>query len=145
MSQPAQTLHQATAITGADPFATRIETGVAETHAIASDAPAEHGGQGRGPSPVDLLTAALASCKSMTASMYARRKGWPVESIAFDVRHVRRATDDGKPRDAFVCVMTITGDLDEEQRRKVYEISGRCPVHLMLAQKTIVESSLAEV
>ncbi|MEM8758335.1 MAG: OsmC family protein [Planctomycetota bacterium] len=135
MSEP---LHTATAVTGVTPFKTDITL---PTALVMSDAPGEHGGQGIGPSPVDLLTGALSACKTMTAMMYARRKEWPVESIRIDVRHVQKQID-GKPGDVFECDVVIEGDLTDEQRRRVYEISNKCPVHKMLAGETPVESGL---
>jgi putative redox protein len=67
--------------------------------------------------------------------MYADRKQWPVRAI--DVRAWHRRVDgtdpadpDARPRriDIFDLVLTIDGDLDDEQRARLVEIAGRCPV-----------------
>lgn len=138
-----ETLHKASALTGLEKFRTeiRIESGEPPVEII-SDTPLAEGGKDLGPSPVALLTAALASCKTMTARMYASRKEWPMESIRVDVRHVRR-TIDGKPRDVFECEVQLEGGLTDEQRERIYEITAMCPVHKMLVGETVVESTLS--
>jgi putative redox protein len=131
--------HQAHATTAGERYTTDIH--LAEAYRVLSDAPAQHGGGARGPSPVDLLTGALAACKTMTAKMYADRKGWPVESVRVQVRHVLKDVE-GQQRDVFECEVTVTGDLTDEQRQRVYEIAAKCPVHRMLEAHTRVESTL---
>ena len=60
---------------GATGFAQEIEIGA---HRLTGDEPVAFGGTGTGPSPYDFLLAALGTCTSMTISLYARRKGWPL-------------------------------------------------------------------
>src|SRR5690348_12579542 len=67
---------------GAD-FAQEI---IAGPHRLTSDEPASAGGTETGPTPYDLLLAALGSC-TMTLGMYARRKGWPLENVTVHLRH----------------------------------------------------------
>ena len=138
-----ETLHEASALTGLEKFRTDVRIENSESpFQFVSDTPAAEGGKDLGASPVALLTAALAACKTMTARMYASRKEWPMESIRVNVRHVRR-TIDGKQRDAFECDVLIKGDLTDEQRTRIYEITGMCPVHKMLVGETVVESTLS--
>jgi putative redox protein len=138
MSTP---LHTASAVTGTNAYRTDIVAGTDPGFTFQSDAPRSTGGLGASPSPVELLTAALAACKTMTAQMYAQRKGWPIRSVRVEARHVKKDAD-GSARDAFECDIWVEGDLSDEQRRRVYEITARCPVHLMLEASTPVVSHL---
>src|ERR1700686_4826143 len=72
-------------------FAQQILAG---SHALTADEPVEGGGGDIGPSPYELLLAALGACTSMTVGMYARRKAWPLESVMVRLRHSKiYATD----------------------------------------------------
>lgn len=136
-----EALHKASAVTGIEKFRTSLQIEGESIFQQVSDTPTAEGGKDLGPSPVALLTAALAACKTMTARSYASRKDWPLESIRVDVQHVRRAVD-GKQRDVFECEIQIQGDLDDDQVKRIYEITNMCPVHKMLMGETLVESSL---
>src|SRR6202008_1624495 len=49
------------------------------------DEPRSVGGLGSGPTPFNLLSAALAACTTMTLRLYATRKGWSVTRIRTSV------------------------------------------------------------
>ena len=132
------TEHTAIAVTGVEPFRTEIV--IDDDFRQISDTPTSMGGENLGASPTSLVSAALASCKTITAKMYADRKGWPLKSIRVDVEHVKR---DGA--DVFETRVTIEGDeLDDDQRKRIYEITSKCPVHKLLVGESRVESLLAE-
>jgi uncharacterized OsmC-like protein/alpha/beta superfamily hydrolase len=108
-------------------------------HSFLADEPVYVGGADAGPSPYDLLAASLAACKSMTMRMYANQKNWKLETASVSVKHdkVHAAdcedceTREGKI-DVFTVSITLEGNLDEAQRAKLIEISGKCPVHRTL-------------
>ena len=70
--------------TGATGFRTEI---LANGHPLVADEPVEVGGGNTGPSPYELLAAALGACTSMTLRMYADRKGWPLEAAEVRLKH----------------------------------------------------------
>jgi len=67
-------------------FAQNIAAG---QHQLTSDEPVEVGDTDTGPSPYDLLLAALGSCTSMTVAFYARRKQGRLEHVAVRLKHSR--------------------------------------------------------
>lgn len=116
-------------------------------HHLVSDEPLAYGGTNRGPSPYGLLAAGLGACTSMTLRMYARRKGWPMQHVSVDVSHDKvHAQDASTPTtaniDLFRRRITVTGDLNAEQRRKLLEIADKCPVHKTLEASSRVETEL---
>lgn len=122
-----------------DSYASTLRVG---GHVLVADEPADAGGLNAGPTPVELALAALGACTTITAKMYAARKGWPLESIRVHVRRDTSAAAGGVR--GLAMDVELTGPLSDEQRRRIYEIANRCPVHRMLSEATEVRSSLAE-
>jgi uncharacterized OsmC-like protein len=115
-----------------------------------ADEPRSAGGHALGPSPYDLLAAALASCTSMTLSMYATRKALPLASATVRVRHRRMHAKDcedcmsGDARiDEFQREIALEGELDDAQRQRLLEIADKCPVHRTLQGEIKVRTRLA--
>jgi uncharacterized OsmC-like protein len=115
--------------TGREPFHTAV---LVRGHSIVVDEPERLGGRDAGPTPFDLLCAALGSCTTITLRMYADRKKWPLEEIVAHVEHRRVGTDGGAPRDTFYVELQLLGALETDQRERLREIADRCPVHRLL-------------
>jgi len=96
------------------------------------DEPVEVGGMGSGPTPYDLLCAALGACTAMTVRMYARRKGLRLRRVRVCVGHARTKGEDLP--DGFMREVVLEGDLTDEERSRLLEIAERCPVHASLKQ-----------
>ena len=114
---------------------------------LLSDEPTAYGGTGQGLSPYGLISAGLGACTSMTIRMYARRRKWPLAHVTVDISHDKVHAQDadreqGGRIDRFRRVITLSGDLDEEQRAKLLEIADKCPVHRTLERTSEVETVL---
>ncbi len=138
---------ESVARTPIDSFTTDLSVA---THAMVADEPADKGGHGLGPTPYDLLSAALASCTSMTLRMYASRKSWPLKSVTVRVRHGKRhiddcadCTSDASQIDEFRREIALEGPLDEGQRQRLFEIADKCPVHRTLQGEIKIRTTQA--
>lgn len=118
---------------GREAFHTSVAVG---PHTVVADEPVELGGGDRGPSPVELLLSALASCKAITAKMYADRKGWPLEKVEVDARV---ASMSGPVVASAETDVRLFGDLTDEQRTRLVEIADRCPVQKALSAGVRIE------
>ena len=113
---------------------------------LITDEPVEAGGDGAGPDPYALLLAALGSCISMTVTLYARRKQWPVESVTVRLRqkrvHAKDCTECDQSLDTYLHrierSVQVEGDLTDEQQARLQEIAYKCPVHKTLTSKIVI-------
>ena len=113
---------------------------------LLADEPAKMGGTEAGPTPFDLVAAGLAACTAMTLRLYADRKGWALAGV--DVRvdrdrvpapeGVATRAKDGKV-DRYRVAVTLDGDLAADERARLLEVAGRCPVHRSLTSAALVE------
>ncbi len=129
--------------TGAGGYVQEVQVG---RHRLIADEPESVGGLDAGPSPYDLLAAALGVCTSMTIRMFADRKGWPLEGVRVAVRHAKAHHRDSGGSDAKIDRLTreiaLDGPLDDDQRARLLEIADRCPVHRTLERANEVETRL---
>ncbi|MEE4206774.1 MAG: alpha/beta fold hydrolase [Erythrobacter sp.] len=123
--------------TGHGRFGTEVHT---RSHRFVADEPRSHGGDDTGPTPYDLLLAALGTCTAMTMKMYADRKKWPFEGARIRLTHERNheedcehALEEGGRIEALNRAIEVLGDdLTEDQRARIMEIADKCPVHRTL-------------
>ena len=131
-----------------DNFTTSIQT---KNHFLIADEPTSYGGNDFGASPYELLNAGLAACTVMTLKMYAKRKKWDLQEayvyLTHSKKHVQDMTDNSentKPiyLDHIAKKLKLVGNLSEEQRQRLKEISSRCPVHRTLIGAVVIDTSL---
>ena len=128
----------------AQSFAQKIQAGAQQ---LTADEPVSFGGTESGPSPYDLILAALGACTSMTLGLYARKRKWPVEKITVSLQHSKihaRDCDDCETKDGRIdrinMEIHIAGSLTDEQRSKLMEVAGKCPVHQTLTSEINIKT-----
>jgi putative redox protein len=126
-------------LASADRYVTDLTTD--SGHALLADEPLHDGGENMGPSPGELLAAALTACTCITLRLYANRKGWPL-------REVRAEVSFEQAPDHVVRHLTrqlhLLGELSPEQRQRLLQVANACPVHKALTTGVSIETQLAE-
>ena len=133
--------------TGSSKFQQEIAIG---PHRLFADEPVSAGGEDSGPSPYELLAAAIGACTAMTIRLYADSKKLPLDRVRVNLRHEKiHASDCSECEtregriDRVERVIKLEGALDDAQRAKLLEIANKCPVHRTLHSEVFVPTRLA--
>jgi len=103
------------------------------------DEPIGLGGKDLGPDPGELLSASLAACSAATMKMYADRKGWELEEAVVEVDFKK---NEATNTTEFSKTISLKGNLDEQQKQKLHEIAGKCPIHRLLTNSIEINSEM---
>ncbi|MFI6360018.1 OsmC family protein [Streptomyces sp. NPDC050743] len=98
-------------------------------HVLAADEP-QPISTDTGPTPGELLLAALGSCTSMAVRAFADRHGWPLDHVDVTVRFDRRGQ--------IVKEVRLTGDLEPDRVEQLLTVARRCPVQRLLTRTASV-------
>jgi len=106
-----------------------------DAHTLHADAPVAAGGGASAPGPHDLFDASLATCKALTACVYAKGHG-----IALDRVEARVTRDDSRERQGTYVLkveLAFFGALSDAEKQKLHDIVGKCPIHKLMTKVEI--------
>ena len=83
-----------------------------------------------GPTPGELLLAALGSCTSMAVRAFADRHSLPLDQVEVAVRF--------DPRGQIIKNIRLAGDLEPAHIKQLLAVAGSCPVHRLLTREASV-------
>jgi putative redox protein len=138
--------------TGQGKYQTVIQSG---KHRFVADEPVTVGGMDSGPSPYDLISAALGSCTAMTIRQYADFKNFQLGRVTVRVGHSKLLAQDcaectaaeraaGGRIDLFRREIWVEGEINEELSLKIVAIADKCPVHRTLERAAVVVTKFVE-
>ncbi len=117
---------------GPGPF---VQSVTVRGHKLLADEPLSFPeGTDKGLSPNDFLLSSLGSCTSITLRMYARLKKIPLEKIIITLNRSENGEIDRK--------IELMGNLTNEQKNRLFEISNKCPIHKVLTNSVKINSKL---
>jgi putative redox protein len=111
-------------------------------HQLTIDEPTDKGGEDSGPSPQEMLAAALAACTAITMEMYAKRKGWDVGDVEVSCDYT--PAERGCPT-RFNLVTRFPDSLSDEQVERLRVIAAKCPVHRTLEGEVMFDERVERV
>ena len=118
------------------------------------DEPVSVGGLDSGPTPYDLLGAALGGCTAMTLRLYSDHKGYDYGKISVAVTHDKVHAKDcadcsdetkeaGGSVEVFAREISIEG-LPADQVENVLRLADKCPVHKTLHSKVHISTEVKD-
>ncbi|MDQ9008130.1 OsmC family protein [Acinetobacter gerneri] len=133
-------IHSAVATSTTTPY--RVTLTDPSGHIWYVDEPTEKGGQDSAPNPMQLLLSALGACTTVTLQMYADHKGIKIEHVQVDLA----LNPDGDPESGsnnIVRKITLKGDFNDEQYKRLLKVAESCPVHKLLTSNISIQTDLS--
>lgn len=104
-------------------------------HELFADVDASLGGEDSAPDPHDLLDSSLAACTAITLTMFAKRRGIPLDGINIDIERDSSKEKSGEYN--LALNIHFIGSLSDEQKQQLLSIVEKCPIHKLLSHATI--------
>jgi putative redox protein len=111
-----------------------------DAHTLHADMKPAAGGQDSAPSPHDYFDTALATCKALTACIYAKSR-----KLALDRVEVYVERDDSREREGtYVLRVKVEyfGALSQAEKEKMHSALTRCPIHKLMTTTTVEVETL---
>jgi putative redox protein len=106
-------------------------TAMVREHQVPTDQPARGGGTDTAPTPLELLSASLASCIALYVNRYCVNEGLKSEGLAVEVKPFWRENPGRIGR--FDVVIHIPETIPGDYHADLLEVAEKCPVHHTLA------------
>jgi putative redox protein len=124
------TIHVESATPNAFPQVVRTRS-----HTFYADVGPASGSEDSAPGPHDYFDAALATCKALTAVMFAKKNGIPLERVESNVERDER--DEGAGVYRLRSRVVFHGPLSEAQRATLYRVIAKCPIHKLMTTSEV--------
>jgi putative redox protein len=110
------------------------------SHTLRADVGDKSGSTDSAPDPHDYFGVALAACKTLTATWYARKNNIALERVESHVEADNSEERNGKY--VFKVRLAFHGPMTDEERTRIYAAVGKCPIHkLMTTTDVIIETA----
>lgn len=111
-------------------------------HFATIDEPIDLGGDDNAATPIEYLLTAIGSCVAITLRMYTERKGWDLGKISVDVSQKIEETENGIVKSLLESI-SFEKEITDDQRKRLMNIAGKCPVVKMVKGETQIETEIA--
>lgn len=111
------------------------------THTFHADVGPATGSTDAAPGPHDYFDAALAACKALTATFYAKRHGIPLERVESHVE--RDDTEERQGKYRLRVRVVLHGPMSDEQRAAVTRAIAACPIHKLMTTSEVEIETVA--
>jgi len=111
-------------------------------HYAVIDEPLDAGGDDNAPTPMEYLLTAIGGCVSITLRMYTERKGWDLGEITVNMKLETVETENGMEK-KIVEEIHFEKEITPDQRKRLLNIAGKCPVVKLVKGETNIVSTIA--
>lgn len=106
------------------------------SHHVVTDQPQRAGGQDGGPTPLELLGAALGTCIALYVQQFCQSRSLPTDGLRVEV--VQHGESNPGRIGAFVVRVMLPPDIPARYVELVERVAQSCPVHHTLQQGATV-------